>query len=55
MEYLHSTTVFAVDNKKYLSTGLTHVEPVRPEYYAPDVTLTEVQFFGNGDEVAKVT
>jgi cysteine synthase A len=33
-------TVFADDNKKYLSTDLTHVEPVRPDYLAPEVTLT---------------
>jgi len=35
-------TVFADDNKKYLSTDLTHVEPVRPDYLAPEVTLTGV-------------
>jgi cysteine synthase A len=33
-------TVFADDNKKYLSTDLMHVEPVRTEYLTPDVTLT---------------
>jgi len=36
------TTVFADDNKKYLSTDLMHVEPVRPDYLAPDVTLTGI-------------
>ncbi len=35
-------TVFADDNKKYLSTDLTHVEPIHPDYLAPEVTLTGV-------------
>ena len=35
-------TVFADDNKKYLSTDLTHVEPVRPDYLAPEVVLTGI-------------
>ena len=35
-------TVFADDNKKYLSTDLTKVEPVRPDYLAPEVTLTGI-------------
>jgi cysteine synthase A len=35
-------TVFADDNKKYLSTGLTHIKPVRPDYLAPEVTLTGI-------------
>lgn len=39
-------TVFADDNKKYLSTDLTHVEPVRPDYLAPEVTLTGISAFG---------
>jgi cysteine synthase A len=33
-------TVFADDNKKYLSTDLMHVEPVRSDYLAPEITLT---------------
>ncbi len=33
------TTVFADDNKKYLSTALLRDEPVRPGYLAPDVEL----------------
>lgn len=33
-------TVFADDNKKYLSTDLLRVEPVRDGYLAPDVELT---------------
>ncbi len=33
-------TVFADDNKKYLSTGLLQAEPVRPGYMTPDVALT---------------
>jgi cysteine synthase len=32
-------TVFADDNKKYLSTDLTQVEPVRPEYLARPKSL----------------
>jgi cysteine synthase A len=39
-------TVFADDNKKYLSTDLTHVEPVRPNYLAPEVTLTGISVLG---------
>ena len=35
-------TVFADDNKKYLSTDLTHIELVRPDYLAPEVTLTGI-------------
>lgn len=30
-------TVFADSNKKYLSTGLMHIEPERPDYLTPDV------------------
>lgn len=50
-------TIFADDNKKYLSTDLTQVEPVRPDYLAPEVTLTGVsaldrvcRFCGRGQE-----
>ena len=39
-------TVFADDNKKYLSTDLTHVEPLRPDYLAPEVTLTGITALG---------
>jgi cysteine synthase A len=39
-------TVFADDNKKYLSTDLTHVEPVRPNFLAPEVTLTGISVLG---------
>jgi cysteine synthase A len=39
-------TVFADDNKKYLSTDLTHVEQVRPGYLAPDVVLTGISALG---------
>lgn len=35
-------TVFTDDNKKYLSTDLTKVEPVRSDYLAPEVTLTGI-------------
>lgn len=33
-------TVFADDNKKYLTTGLLREEPVRPGYLAPEIELT---------------
>ena len=33
-------TVFADDNKKYLSTDLLRDEPVRSHYISPDITLT---------------
>ncbi len=39
-------TVFADDNKKYLSTDLTQVEPVRPGYLTPEVTLTGITALG---------
>jgi len=35
-------TVFADDNKKYLSTDLTGNEPVRPGFLSPDVELEGV-------------
>lgn len=35
-------TVFADDNKKYLSTDLLRDEPVRPEYLSPDIELTSL-------------
>jgi hypothetical protein len=41
-----SATVFADDNKKYLSTDLTQVEPARPDYLAPEVTLTGISVLG---------
>ncbi len=39
-------TVFADDNKKYLSTDLTHVESVRPNYLAPEITLNGISTLG---------
>lgn len=39
-------TVFADDNKKYLSTALVHEEPVKPEYLSPDVRLFGYQTIG---------
>ena len=33
-------TVFADDNKKYLSTGLLQQEPVRAGYMTPEIELT---------------
>ena len=33
-------TVFADDNKKYLSTDLLRDEPVKSHYRAPEITLT---------------
>jgi len=50
-------TVFADSNKKYLSTDLTKVEPVRSDYLAPEITLTGLsvldrvcRFCANGRE-----
>ena len=37
------TTVFADDNKKYLSTDLLHDESVKKEYLAPQIELVSVQ------------
>ncbi len=34
------TTVFSDCNKKYLSSDLTRIEPVKPGYLSPDVELT---------------
>ncbi len=39
-------TVFADSNKKYLSTALCEVEPVRPEYLAPRVELVGCRVIG---------
>ena len=36
-------TVFADDNKKYLSTGLLKTEPVREDYLTPRVTLLDYE------------
>jgi cysteine synthase A len=33
-------TVFADDNKKYLSTGLLQPEPARPDYMTPEIELS---------------
>jgi cysteine synthase A len=38
-------TVFADDNKKYLSTDLTRSEPVRPGFLSPDVELEGVHVY----------
>jgi cysteine synthase A len=35
-------TVFADDNKKYLSSGLMQKEPVRPGYLTPEIELTGI-------------
>jgi cysteine synthase A len=32
-------TIFCDDNKKYLSTDLTKVEPMKPGYLTPDIDL----------------
>jgi cysteine synthase A len=32
-------TVFADDNKKYLSTDLLRDEPVKPHHLSPEITL----------------
>ena len=39
-------TVFCDDSKKYLSTALTQVEPIRPGYLSSDVELTGVGTVG---------
>jgi cysteine synthase A len=39
-------TVFADDNKKYSTTDLRQVEPLRPDYLAPDITLTGISALG---------
>jgi cysteine synthase A len=36
-------TVFADDNKKYLSTGLLQPEPVRPSFLTPHIELTGIR------------
>jgi cysteine synthase A len=42
-------TVFSDDNKKYLSTALSGVEPVKPGYRAPEVELLGYEAIGCGD------
>jgi cysteine synthase len=39
-------TVFADDNKKYLSTDLMKEEPLRSGYVVPEVTLTGIEALG---------
>lgn len=36
-------TIFSDDNKKYLSTDLMKVEPVKPGYYSTDIELLSIQ------------
>src|SRR5271169_3546787 len=43
-------TTFCDDNKKYLSTALTHEEPVKPEYVTPEVELVSVGTVGRACE-----
>jgi cysteine synthase A len=38
-------TVFADDNKKYLSTDLLRDEPVRPDHLSPEVQLLSFHAF----------
>jgi cysteine synthase A len=38
-------TVFADDNKKYLSTDLLKEEPVKPDFLAPDISLDNYRAF----------
>jgi cysteine synthase A len=38
-------TVFCDDNKKYLTTGLLGVEPVRENYLSPDIRLLSIRSF----------
>jgi len=41
-------TVFADDNKKYLSTDLVREQPTKPEYLSPHVRLFGYQTIGRG-------
>jgi cysteine synthase len=43
-------TVFCDDNKKYLSTALTHEEPVKPGYLTPEIELLSVGTVGRAGE-----
>jgi cysteine synthase len=43
-------TVFCDDSKKYLSTGLMHEEPVKPEYQTPEIELLSVGTVGRACE-----
>jgi cysteine synthase A len=43
-------TVFCDDSKKYLSTGLMHEEPVKPEYKTPEIELLNVGTVGRACE-----
>lgn len=45
-------TVFADDNKKYLSTDLVREEPVKPEYLSQHVQLFGYQTIGQVDDAA---
>jgi cysteine synthase len=47
------TTVFADCNKKYLSTDLMREEPVRDDYFTPDVELIDFQVFKRVCETCK--
>jgi cysteine synthase A len=38
-------TIFCDDNKKYLSTDLLRVEPVKPGYFSPDIELSCYEAF----------
>jgi len=40
-------TIFCDDNKKYLTTDLTKVEPVKPGYLAPDIQLLKYEVLGH--------
>ncbi|WP_298912917.1 cysteine synthase family protein [uncultured Algimonas sp.] len=42
----HVATVFCDDSKKYLSTDLTRVEPVRDGYLSPDIVLHGFEVIG---------
>ena len=43
-------TVFADDNKKYLSTDLVREEPMKPEYLSQYVRLFGYQTIGRADQ-----
>ena len=46
-------TVFADDNKKYLSTALFHEEPPQQDFLSPDVELLDYDAFGRVCSVCK--
>jgi cysteine synthase A len=48
-------TVFADDNKKYLSTGLLQQEPIRENFLTPQIELTGIRVFPAARLVPKMS